>query len=504
MPKGMKSPEPQPEVFTSDSGSSLQVGRLARAGKLRKIGPRLYTTIMREDPASIVRRNLWKVVSELAPRTVVSHRTAMQNRPAEDGSVFVTGGYKRTIEVPGIVIRQFKGPGPLEGDMPFIGGLTLASEARFLLENLQVARAREGVARAMGRRAVEERLADVANVRSDNGLNAIRDLAKRIAPALGAERELAELDRIVGALLGTKEAKLAAPSAIAMAAGEPYDANRFRRFSALHAALRERPFEDRLDPETEGAPFHNIAFFDAYFSNYIEGTEFEVDEAVDIVFRGHIPENRPEDGRDVSGTYSVLGSYWDMCRTPGTFEEFERLLRERHAAILAGRPQKGPGRFKQVNNKAGGPPFVEPKLVAGTLKQGFEMYRSLVHPTARAMFIMFLVAEVHPFDDGNGRIARAMMNAELVAAGHRRILVPNVYRHEYVASLRRLTNHDDPTAFIRVMDHAQRFASMVDFSDFDAAEETLAVCNAFKDPADRVKLRLPVIAEHAIGRSNGM
>ena len=31
--------------------------------------------------------------------------------------------------------------------------------------------------------------------------------------------------------------------------------------------------------------------------------------------------------------------------------------------------------------------------------------------------MMFLVSEVHPFADGNGRAARIMMNAELVAAG---------------------------------------------------------------------------------------
>jgi Fic family protein len=29
--------------------------------------------------------------------------------------------------------------------------------------------------------------------------------------------------------------------------------------------------------------------------------------------------------------------------------------------------------------------------------------------------MMFLVCEVHPFDDANGRLARVMMNAELVA-----------------------------------------------------------------------------------------
>ena len=34
--------------------------------------------------------------------------------------------------------------------------------------------------------------------------------------------------------------------------------------------------------------------------------------------------------------------------------------------------------------------------------------------------MMFLVAEVHPFADGNGRVARVMMNAELIAGGQQR------------------------------------------------------------------------------------
>jgi Fic family protein len=41
---------------------------------------------------------------------------------------------------------------------------------------------------------------------------------------------------------------------------------------------------------------------------------------------------------------------------------------------------------------------------------------------------MFLVAEVHPFSDGNGRLSRIMMNPELVAAGEQRIVVPTIYR----------------------------------------------------------------------------
>jgi Fic family protein len=49
--------------------------------------------------------------------------------------------------------------------------------------------------------------------------------------------------------------------------------------------------------------------------------------------------------------------------------------------------------------------------------------------------MMFLVAEVHPFADGNGRVARIMMNAELVAARESRIIVPTVFRNNYLMAL---------------------------------------------------------------------
>ena len=41
-----------------------------------------------------------------------------------------------------------------------------------------------------------------------------------------------------------------------------------------------------------------LAFFETYFSNFIEGTEFAVDEAADIAFRGTVPNERPADAHD--------------------------------------------------------------------------------------------------------------------------------------------------------------------------------------------------------------
>ena len=60
-----------------------------------------------------------------------------------------------------------------------------------------------------------------------------------------------------------------------------------------------------------------------------------------------------------------------------------------------------------------------------------------------------------------------------------------------MGSLKRLTNYQDPAAFLRVMRYAQTFVSRIDFTDLEAARRTLAARNAFADPADDIKLRMP-------------
>jgi hypothetical protein len=84
-----------------------------------------------------------------------------------------------------------------------------------------------------------------------------------------------------------------------------------------------------------------------------------------------------------------------------------------------------------------------------------------------------------------------MMNAELIAAGQRRIIIPSVYRNEYLGGLRRLSNYQEGAAYIRVMDHAQLFCCRIDFVNLAAAEASLRACHAFEDPADEVNLVLP-------------
>lgn len=480
-----------PEVFLSTKGLSTTVSRMVKAGAARKIGPKLYTQNLKDTPEAIVSRNLWPIVAQLMPGAVIGHRTAFENRAAPDGSVFLSGSYPRQIKLPGVVLRQVEGKGPVTGDTPYMGSLFMASRPRTFLENLLPSRRSDKVSKTVGRQEVEQRLADMLRISGEPSLNQLRDQARAIAPLLGLEEKFNILDGLIGALLRSRPADLSAPAARAYAAGEPYDPNRLPVFEALLAGLRATAIVNRPDTAAKPPAFHNVAFFDAYFSNYIEGTDFPVDQAIRIVFHHEMPANRPADAHDVLGTYRLVASMEEMHKRPTNFDDFLSILKRRHALIMESRPDKLPGQFKDQNNQAGSTLFVAPELVIGTLRQGFGMYQALEEPFARALFIMFLVAEVHPFPDGNGRMARVMMNAELVSGRQTRIFIPSAYRNEYIAGLKRLTNHADPEAFARVMDYAQKFVSRVDFGDLQAARQVLAAYNAFLDPAEDAKFKMP-------------
>ena len=138
-------------------------------------------------------------------------------------------------------------------------------------------------------------------------------------------------------------------------------------------------------------------------------------------------------------------------------------------------------RFKDKNNRAGETHFMDFNLVKGTLIKGFDYYQVLKDPFTRAAYIMFMISEIHPFLDGNGRIARVMMNAELVKEKQTKIIIPTVYREDYLGALRRLTRQKDPIVYVRMLQRAQEFSATINGKDMNKAEIYLEACNAFKE-----------------------
>ena len=395
------------------------------------------------------------------------------------------------VELPGLVFRPRRGPGPLESDRLFIGGARLVSTARAYLENMRSSRARgERLARTLSSEEIEERLDTLLRRQGQEALDRLRDDARAIAPQLGLEDEFEKLNSLIGSLIGTRDADGKSGIAKARAAGRPYDPDRIRLFEALFAALREIIPNARSSPPHTGEANANLSFFEAYFSNFIEGTEFTVEEAEEIIFGGVIPQERPDDAHDVLGTFRLVSDQVEIERVPSNFEDFLKILRHRHATIMEARPDKNPGMFKSKANRAGATVFVMPDLVEGTLQRGFEFLDGLADPFQRATFMMVLVSEVHPFADGNGRAARVMMNAELVARDEERIIIPTAYRIDYLDALRALSLNTEPVPVIRMLDYAQRYTHAIDWSEFNHAHQLLQETGAFGE-GEEAHIRIP-------------
>ena len=491
MEKTKRPPELEIVFGSADTRISTRISRDVRAGRLRRIAPKLYTSNLKDAPASIVQRNLYAILGHHYPKAVISHRSALEGGLGPDKTLFLTYRYTRKVTLPGVTVRLLKGKGAQEGDMPFMGSLYIASPARALLENLQPARARSGTAKTWPKGKIEDYLDNNARIHGDKYLNRIRDQAKKLSRSLGLSAEYKVLDALIGAMLGTRdEKKLSSAAAKARAKGVPYDSHRLELFTTLYGALRRQVLPVRPVPKLSEEGLRNLAFFEAYFSNYIEGTEFVVEEAADIVFRNKPMPTRPADAHDILGTFRIVSNSQEMGRVPASADELLELLKTRHAVLLAGRPEKNPGSFKETVNRAGETVFVAPELVTGTLMKGFEVYRALEDSLGRAMFMMFLIAEVHPFSDGNGRIARVMMNAELVHGERCRIIIPTVYREDYLLALRALTRNGNTEPYIRMLDRVQEFTAHIDFSGYDQALSQLRGSNAFLEP-DEGRLRMP-------------
>lgn len=485
--------------FPKDTAESKALSKKYTAGTLKRIRQGIYTDAPYEEINDLVIKQWSKIVDYLYPTAIASHSTAQYLKPI-DGVVYITADIKvrKNVKIADSLTINI-----IPGDVNtlterFLPELSRSAPARLLLENLQIAHGDTGAIKSLGKVWVEEKLCAFLDRYGEDELNRLRDLANKSAISLNMQREAKMLDFIVGSILSTRPiTNLDSPSAIAHAKIEPFDNHRITLFHALADYLQRC----ELTPSpycynTQG--WRNLSFYESYFSNYIEGTEFEIDEAEKIVFEKTPINNRHQDSHDVLSVFGIVSDYSEMCVVPSSPLELINLLKERHALIMSERPETRPGEFKIEPNKAGDTSFVLPEHVEGTFTQAFPIYQSLPAGLPRAIFMQFLVAEVHPHDDGNGRLSRIMLNAELVANEEHKIIIPTVHRESYLNGLRQATRSGKFRTLTKVFANMQAYTASIDWSDYGEARETLERHMADKLPDQGVATFNKEIAKHKI------
>lgn len=471
-----------------------QAQRHLATGALRRVAPGVLTSLDEDQWPSLIARERIRVLAALFPESVIGPCNAFAGGVPVAGVMYLDYRYTRRVELPGLTVLLRKGHGPIYGDTPMMGRpIYFPSEARTLLENLVRPRktANDQPSKTVARAEVETRLIAICDARGEQALGKLRDEAKLVAQTLGLDGELKKLDDVIGAILGTRQAELSTAAGKGLAAAIPYDAQRLSRLEDLAAALRATPLRESNCQIKSQTGRLNFAFLESYFSNFIEGTEFEIQEARAFVLQGKPITERPKDSHDIVGVFrQAIDPGW-ANQTMSTGESVLKQLRDRHADQMRERPEVMPGQFKTQVNRAGNTLFVTPRLVRGTLIEASKIIPTVPVGLARALFAMFMVSEIHPFTDGNGRLARLVMNAELSVVNRYRIIVPTLYREEYLDCLRVLTREGDPKPFLNAMQWIQAWTAAFDYEDLDRTIEAMAACNAFERSRVQHKLLVP-------------
>jgi Fic/DOC family len=470
--------------LATDTETRRDLQKRYNKGELYRVRNGVYVdTDIQEEVERTILSNWIDIANFLFDDAIAVFRTAAELKPHNHRAyLMVADGERRTVKVGPLKLTIEAGVID-QGVEPFDPKMQRSNVPRQLLENLTLSRAKSGDKKTLGQEWVESQLLLEVERRGEEGLNRLRNEANLLAPNLDMEKEYAILNKMIAAILATLPAQgiLQTRSGVAFADGEPFDTVRIERFRQF-AAYLEKVELTTLPYQYDSSSWRSLAFFESYYSNYIEGTKFTLDEAEDIISTGEATYERHEDSHDLLSHMEITADQTEMSRVPDNAASLVDLLKVRHSILLAQRSDKRPGEFKEKPNQAGDTLFVLPHMVEGTLVQGYDFYSKLPTGIKRALFIHFLIAECHPFEDGNGRMARIMMNAELVAADHYKIIVPIVCRDNYLDSLRDATRRNRFRTTVKVLHQLHQYTESVDWRYYDDARTTLEEHGANKEP----------------------
>lgn len=102
---------------------------------------------------------------------------------------------------------------------------------------------------------------------------------------------------------------------------------------------------------------------------------------------------------------------------------------------------------------------LSPEAVRDALPVLFELLENEPNAAVRAILGHFFFVYIHPYMDGNGRIARFLINTQFISGGYDWTIIPVERRAEYMAALEQASTKEDITDFVKFMASLNKKAS---------------------------------------------
>lgn len=225
-----------------------------------------------------------------------------------------------------------------------------------------------------------------------------------------------------------------------------------------------------LPPEREAKVLQKFRLDWNYHSNAIEGNSLTYGETVVFLMEGLTAKGKPfKDHLDLKGHNEGIDFLMDLIKNSQALTE--KTIRELHEIVLV-EPYSTPARsldgqktekrvtlgaYKTLPNHVKTPSgqihyYATPEETPARMQELMEWLRDRqtqedMHPIVLAALFHHRFVAIHPFDDGNGRMSRLLMNLLLMREKYPPVVVRMEDRNAYYAALQQ-ADAGVPEAFV--------------------------------------------------------
>ncbi|MCD6533481.1 MAG: Fic family protein [Deltaproteobacteria bacterium] len=208
-----------------------------------------------------------------------------------------------------------------------------------------------------------------------------------------------------------------------------------------------RPFSSTMSHQVK--EYFRIGF--TYASNALEGNSLTISETRVVIEDGLTVAGKPlKDHYEATGHSDAFDHMYALAKGDGITEKDVRKL---HSLF-----------YHRVNEKDAGIYRTEPAIITGSqyplpapeaLPERMRKFINNLpglkknnHPVVYAARLHKEFVFIHPFIDGNGRVARLLTNVALMQAGYVVAIIPPLKRSEYISTLEK--SHADDSDLIEL------------------------------------------------------
>lgn len=221
-----------------------------------------------------------------------------------------------------------------------------------------------------------------------------------------------------------------------------------------------------LPDDVEGRVMQKLRLDWNYHSNAIEGNRLNYGETVAFLMEGITAKGKPlKDHLDIRGHNEAINFLLSIVKDTRPLSEAD--IRNLHKMILVepydvkaktadGLPTTkriALGEYKLLPNHVKTSTgeihyYASPEETPAKMQELMSWYSEAVqnraiHPVVVAALFHHKFVEIHPFDDGNGRLSRILMNLIIMQNGYAPVIIKNDDRQNYYALLSRADNGDE-------------------------------------------------------------